>query len=310
VEVRVHTDAEEIVPAWWGLWRRAANTTAFQSPAWLVPWGRQFADECAIVAGYEDDALVVLVPLFRHEERWMLWGAGTTDWLDGIFAPNVSVAPLIDAFACLDGPLELFQLPPTSALVGLAEDLDAPILRAEFCVILGLDTPLPANAARNFGYYCRRTARAGAVGPGLVGAAGFEALVELHTRRWRERGEPGVLSDPKVLAWHREAAPQLEAAGLLRLYGITLDERIVGALYALSAKGTTHYYLSGYDPELSALGLGTVLVGHAIKEARRASERSFDFLRGQEAYKYLWGATDRPSCATHIDLREPALAQP
>ena len=309
MEVRLFQNAETLEPAWWKLWRRS-TATAFQSPAWLIPWARQFATQSAVIAGFEDDDLVALLPLFRHDGCWMLWGAGTTDWLDGIFAPNISIRPLVDTLAKLDGPLELFQLPPTSPLIRLAGDLDAPVLAGEPCVMLDLGVPLPANMARNFSYYRRRVARSGAVGPGVLSVDAFDMLPELHTRRWQERGESGVLHDPKVLAWHREAVPQLEAAGLLRLYGITLDERIVGMLYGLSAKGTTHYYLSGYDPDLSELGLGTVLVGHAIAEARRAGDRSFDFLRGQESYKYLWGATDQPSRAVRIDVRERALAQP
>jgi CelD/BcsL family acetyltransferase involved in cellulose biosynthesis len=309
MEVRLFENAETLEPAWWKLWRRS-TAMAFQSPAWLIPWARQFATESALVAGFEYGELVALLPLFRHDGRWMLWGAGTTDWLDGIFAPNISIRPLVDALAKLDGPLEFFQLPPSSPLVRLAGDLDAPVLPAEPCVMLDLALPLPANMARNFSYYRRRVARRGAIGPGVLTIDAFDALPELHTRRWQERGESGVLSDPKVLAWHRDAVPQLEAAALLRLYGITLDERIVAILYGLSAKGTTHYYLSGYDPELSELGLGTVLVGHAIAEARRAGDRSFDFLRGQESYKYLWGATDQPSRAVRIDVRERALAQP
>jgi len=309
MDVRLYQDAETLEPAWWKLWRRS-RATAFQSPAWLIPWARQFATDSVLVAGFEDEELVALLPLFRHEDRWMLWGAGTTDWLDGIFAPSGSIRPLVGTLAKLDGPLELFQLPPTSPLVRLAGDLDASVLPGVPCVMLDLASPLPANMARNFGYYRRRVGRSGAMGPGVLSADAFDALPALHTRRWQERGEAGVLSDPKVLAWHREAVPRLEAAGLLRLYGITLDERIVAILYGLSAKGTTHYYLSGYDPDLSELGLGTVLVGHAITEARRAGDRSFDFLRGQESYKYLWGASDQPSRAVRIDMRERALAQP
>lgn len=309
MEVRFYPDADEIEAAWWRLWRRSPDATPFQSPAWLVPWARQFATESAIVPVFEGDELVALVPLFRFEGRWMLWGAGTTDWLDGIFAPGVHLEALAGTLSALDGPVDLFQLPAGSPLLGLADDLDAPISDGEPCVVLDLDAPLPPNAARNLGYYRRRIARTGATGPRRLGPSAFEALVDLHTRRWQDRGEPGVLSDPKVLAWHREAVPALEAAGLLRLYGISLEERLVAVLYALAANRTTHYYLSGYNPALGALGLGTVLVGHAIEEARQAGCRRFDFLRGQESYKYLWGGIDRPSRAARIARREPILAR-
>jgi len=37
------------------------------------------------------------------------------------------------------------------------------------------------------------------------------------------------------------------------------------------------------------------MIGHAIEEAVRAGASEFDFLRGKEAYKYKWGAKDRPT---------------
>jgi len=55
------------------------------------------------------------------------------------------------------------------------------------------------------------------------------------------------------------------------------------------------YYLSGLDPAFQRLSPGTVMIGHAIEEAVRAGASGFDFLRGKEAYKYKWGAKDRPT---------------
>jgi CelD/BcsL family acetyltransferase involved in cellulose biosynthesis len=51
-----------------------------------------------------------------------------------------------------------------------------------------------------------------------------------------------------------------------------------------------------------------ILIGHAIEEAAREGARDFDFLRGQEAYKYEWGAQDRWNCRRSIRHRVPAAA--
>jgi CelD/BcsL family acetyltransferase involved in cellulose biosynthesis len=84
---------------------------------------------------------------------------------------------------------------------------------------------------------------------------------------------------------------------LLRLYALALGGRAVAVLYGLAGPGTVYYYLGGYEPGLDGLGLGTILIGHAIAEAERAGATQFDFLRGQESYKYHWGGIDRPSFA-------------
>ena len=113
-----------------------------------------------------------------------------------------------------------------------------------------------------------------------------------------------MLRDPAVLAWHAETMPRLEAAGILRLYGLAMGDRMIGVLYAICAKQRTYYYLSGIDPEFRSLGLGTILIGHAIDEARREGCLGFDFLRGREPYKYHWGGVDVPSAALSLDVQE------
>ncbi|QJE72408.1 GNAT family N-acetyltransferase [Aerophototrophica crusticola] len=123
----------------------------------------------------------------------------------------------------------------------------------------------------------------------------LDALFTLHAARWQQDGEAGVLADPLVQAFHRQAAPLLDAAGLLRLYALDLDGRTVAVLYGLAAKGRFHYYIGGHDPALAACSPGSLLLSHAIDRATAEGCTLFDFLRGQEPYKYRWGATDRPS---------------
>jgi len=50
--------------------------------------------------------------------------------------------------------------------------------------------------------------------------------------------------------------------------------------------------LSGFDPKFASISPGTLLIGHAIEQAMADGSQAFDFLRGVERYKYLWGAHD------------------
>lgn len=69
---------------------------------------------------------------------------------------------------------------------------------------------------------------------------------------------------------------------------------MAGVYYGFIWRRRASYYLSGFDPAFRQYGIGNQLVAHAIEEA--ASEADvFDFLRGQEPYKYRWGAEDQPT---------------
>ena len=52
-------------------------------------------------------------------------------------------------------------------------------------------------------------------------------------------------------------------------------------------------YNSGLDFRFSGLSLGWVLLGHLLQWANENQRESFDFMRGDEQYKYRFGAIDR-----------------
>jgi CelD/BcsL family acetyltransferase involved in cellulose biosynthesis len=58
----------------------------------------------------------------------------------------------------------------------------------------------------------------------------------------------------------------------------------------------SHLYLynSGYDPEFSALSVGLVSKALCLQWAIENGKQGIDFLRGNEPYKYDWGAVDEP----------------
>jgi CelD/BcsL family acetyltransferase involved in cellulose biosynthesis len=153
---------------------------------------------------------------------------------------------------------------------------------------------LPLKIRRNAMYYRNRARRLGTLELGLAGPNDcqqrFEELVYLHTQRWAERNEPGVLSDRRILAWHRAAIPALQASGALRLYSLRLNGEAIPALYALAdpPERSLYVYLPGHDARHTDLRPGTLLLALAIQRAAEEGIQIIDMLRGDEAYKQHW----------------------
>lgn len=53
-------------------------------------------------------------------------------------------------------------------------------------------------------------------------------------------------------------------------------------------------YNSGYDRDYNDLSVGWVLLGYLIEHAIHLGRKEFDFMRGNEDYKYKFGAINRP----------------
>ena len=300
-------------PEWWDLWSRCPEATPFQSPAWLLPWWRCFAPgRLQAVAVRQDRRLIGLAPLYLEDgalgRRLLLMGLGTTDYLDVLIDPDCAgpAAAAIGQAACsLDWEWwELEELAPRAAALrircpsGCAETADA----HSACPTLELAGPddlslcVPTRRRKQLRRAWTLASKRGATAVESAGedAAGFlDDLLRLHGARWADRGEPGLLQDEAVQRFHRAALPGLIRSGLARLARLRIGGRVVGVFYGLSDRGRIYAYLGGLDPDYAYESPGAILIGHAITGTLRGGGREFHFLRGQEDYKYGWGAVDR-----------------
>lgn len=313
-EIGRTAELEALRPEWERLWERCPGATPFQSPEWLLAWWRHLGRGRLWALGlYEGRELVGLAPLFRHSYYGLplrgvsLLGSGVSDYLDWLLLPGISPQPLWDHLQAARWDFcDFQQLPEGSPLLpdpdlrGVARRL----LDQEVCPVLALgddaERPLqvvPAKLRGNLRYYRRRLERLGEVELGAASEverdAVLEALFRLHAARWRSRGLPGVFTSGRVRRFHAEVAAGFQRRGWLGLYSLKLRGEICGALYCFGCRRRGYYYAGGFAPALAGASPGTQLIGYAIEAAVRKGAREFDFLRGDEPYKYLWGAKDR-----------------
>ncbi len=67
---------------------------------------------------------------------------------------------------------------------------------------------------------------------------------------------------------------------------LKVDGKLAAAHMGFKAFGKYYYYIPAYDKEMSKMGVGAILLWHLIEG--RSKELVFDFLRGDEDYKYDW----------------------
>ena len=307
--IRTLDELQRLEPEWDALWRRAPGATPFQSPHWLLPWQRELGgEELYTVTVRDGEELVALAPLYivrddeSDESLGMFLGTGISDYLDALTAGDGSGAEIVRAMGAADCQLwDLQQLRPSSPLLGLpaSEGWSESREAMDPCPILPLgDGEIGSpHFRKKIRDYRRALERTGQVSYESASEANLDelltALYELHAARWRARGQDGVLADAVIQRFHRDAARRLLGAGALRMHALRVGGRIAGIFYGFAHQGTTYYYLSGYDPSLEKLSVGTLIVAHAVDQAVAEGGHTFDFLRGAEEYKYAWGAEDR-----------------
>ncbi len=84
------------------------------------------------------------------------------------------------------------------------------------------------------------------------------------------------------------------ADGPLRLTFLTVGDRRIAAGIHFETASRWLYYNAGVDPDARELSPGIVMVHAYVARALAAGVPQLDFLRGNEPYKYEWGAVDEP----------------
>jgi CelD/BcsL family acetyltransferase involved in cellulose biosynthesis len=124
--------------------------------------------------------------------------------------------------------------------------------------------------------------------------ADLDQFIELHQKRW---GEDGLFPDTPGGEQSRGFARRLFELfdpGELQLFFLDVGGQRIAAGIAMADAETCFYYNAGIDPAAKDLSPGVVLVERLAEWAIATGRRRLDFLRGDEGYKYTWGAEDEP----------------
>ena len=116
-------------------------------------------------------------------------------------------------------------------------------------------------------------------------------FIEMH--RGAE-GHKGHFMKPEIATFFERVARSLMELGWLRLDLLEIGGRPVASTFSFELGGTFYLYNSAYEPEVKRLSPGVVLVSNLIEDAIERGLKTFDFLRGQERYKYQLGAQEVP----------------
>ncbi|WP_298006152.1 GNAT family N-acetyltransferase [Anaerolinea sp.] len=300
----------------------------FLDPDYLALWwdtrgGGEWQDECQLVLVTARDAgrLVGIAPLFytpnfKGKPRLMLLGSvEVSDYLDFVVLPEYLSAfceQLLPFLRQLPLPewhvLDLYNLFETSATIETLKQSagkigkSIEIERAYRCPQISLPGDWEqylASVDKKQRHEIRRKMR-------RLENAGFE------TRWYRvENGdhldeefdsfvklmefdeEKKRFLTPRMRQFMRGVVHWAYQKGILHLAFLEIDGIKAAAYLAFDMLNRLWIYNSGINPDFGDFSPGWVLVAYQIQWANEQHREAFDFMRGDEEYKYRFGAVDR-----------------
>ncbi|MBI3091573.1 MAG: GNAT family N-acetyltransferase [Candidatus Tectomicrobia bacterium] len=121
-----------------------------------------------------------------------------------------------------------------------------------------------------------------------------QALDTFFLLMQRSRPDKAAFLNERMQRFFREAALTLCERGWLELVELHSGSLPVASLYVFDFAGTLHLYNSGFEPALTSLSPGLVVIAYHLRSGIERGRTGYDFMRGDEEYKYRFGATDTP----------------
>jgi CelD/BcsL family acetyltransferase involved in cellulose biosynthesis len=298
---------------WNGLVARSATPLSFSTWQFQTAWWRLLGEGRLHLLGVQDAAAdwVAMLPLYEAGSTpaslRLVGGVDVADYLDLIAVAGHEEAAwkaLLGALPAGGPALDLRPVPAASPTVALLPGLAAAAGRGcrieldERCPVIDLPASWEAYLATLSGKdrheLRRKLRRADEAGarvevartPGGI-AAFMDSFLDLH--RKSKVGKARFM-DARMEGFFREVGAALAGAGWAALWVLWIEERPAASLVCLEYGGTVGLYNSGFDPAARALSPGVVLIARTIEDAIRRGFRRYDFLRGDEPYKYGFGA--------------------
>lgn len=313
-----------IADRWDQLLQQCGSATVFLSCAWQQVWWSRFANGAtlALLEVTRGGQPVAIAPLMRA--RGVVTFLGDTDLVDyhDLLIAGAESEPVVEAvFKHIDGwpdvhTIDLKSMPADSpTLPAFKRAAEARKWRPEDSledVAPGVTLPdsfdayvggLDKKDRHELRRKLRRLNAAGTItqddyrSPAEVGAA-FDDFVRLV--RLSSPEKDAFLTGERV-EFMREATVALARRGMASLRMLSLDGTRVATSLSFRLRDRSYGYNSGYDPEYRQLAVG--LLNHALGLERAIGEgvKYFDFMRGNEHYKYDLGAQDRE--IRHVVIR-------
>ncbi len=313
---------------WNRLVERCRAPVPFATWQFQTAWYRAFAPGPLHLLAVQDGAgeWVGLLPLYETSSPdgpvlCLVGGTDIADYLDLIAVAGREEEiwkALLSVLA--DGPgrgLDLRPIPAASPtpglLAGLAETagLACRVAVEDRCPVIELagtwDGYLAGLSGKDRHELRRKLRRAEAGRPRVevartpaAMAALMDGFIALHRRS--KVGKARFMDEP-MEAFFRDLGRALSRAGLAALWMMWLEERPAAAVFCLEQASAVSLYNSGFDPEARALSPGVVLIARTIEDAIARGFRRYDFLRGEEPYKYGFGAG--PTEVLRVTLERP-----
>lgn len=327
VELTLHREfSRALKDQWDALLAESAANVPFLRFAYLEQWwkgrgGGEWPQESqlTIITADQDGKLIGIAPLFTAPNKegepvlFLLGSVEISDYLDFIIRP-ADLPAFVDALLPflrandLPGKLDLnnlFDDSPSLAVLGDWASVNGGALTVEplqRCPTIHLpgdwEQYLAAIDKKQRHEIRRKMRRAAEMQPSaewylVEDPSSLDTEIDAFFALMAEDEEKKTFLTRAMQDTMRALLHEAQSAGLLKLAFLGVEGEKAAAYILFDYAGKLWVYNSGFSRKFMSYSPGWVLLGHLLQWANEGGYSEFDFMRGDEEYKYRFGAVDR-----------------
>lgn len=305
---------------WEDLSLKMDESSIFLEWAWINVWLSHYPSDLWIIAFYSDDKLVGLAPWMRTTKVFGLrhvqfigTGFVQPDHLDVLAekgfeaAVSQSIVKFLDQHSCEWDILDLHGLRANSLLINELNSAWSSVQRDDIpCPVI------PLQDITDWDDFQKQRLSAHMRKKGLRylqnllqrerGALNFERvsdddetiqyalseLVRSHRDRWAKKETFTPFENDTFIQFHQTMAITAAKRGWLGLYRLRVADTTIATVYGFHHKNKFYDYQHGLDNEWSKYSPGRQLIAYIIQSCIKDKYVEYDFLSGNESYKFSW----------------------
>jgi CelD/BcsL family acetyltransferase involved in cellulose biosynthesis len=330
--IRVITELGEFqaLSAVWNnlLQSNGSENSIYLTHEWVSTWWKHFGEgkKLNILLIEREKQIIGIIPLIRNEYRVGLFKLHTLESMGAFNSNFVGLIPpqngeevitallsyLVDELKKSNSIIMLKEVPEDSRFLGLLRR-HAPVFSEyvfveEKVTTLAPYILLPTTWDEYFRSLSRK--RQQDLRRGLRDSQkthGFEFRIcadgelnnrlgeffDLHQSRWRSDNINGMFSDPKMKEFYRDLATLLLKKNWLNFSYLAASGEMTSAVYGYMYNSKMYPSTAARDLRYAEYGVGHLHYMFLIKYAIEKGLREFDFLKGDEPYKFYWAKAAR-----------------
>ena len=286
---------------WSEIFTRANNISPFNSYEWFTALCSNILnDDPEIMICWDKDQPIGIIPAFIKKNKFtFLTDERVTDLTGIITLPGheyQTTEKLASFIIENDLELDISPLEPEGLLCKLLPTFidDIKIVQADICPILTLadswEGYLNSLSTKSRHELRRKMRKASSFEMRIVDRSEIDIFFKLMAAS--DASKEKFLND-RICNFLVMLADLFAAKQWLRMRALYSNETPVAALYAFQMNSHIYLYNSGFDPAFHQSSPGIAAISQDIRAAIDEGMQYYDFLRGNEEYKFRFGAQTR-----------------